>query len=320
MISIHQHTSGRRLRSAWATAVIAVLGVLAATPAAAQPVIRPTTGHTFTFNPAAPPPVIAPPAVGGSGGVSVLDRGRVAPTPSLTKVANAFTVGIKSVSMLVKLPAGLNLTVPVKVSILVDGVWTIQDYVNGTGNHWFYHLDDEDAQVRTEPVSVALHEIAPGGQSFSFTWPVRVEPLYDISISPLHFMLLSDGDEIGASDCEIRWMSPEKDYEQHEVGLHAGESHTFDSFAREYSEVGVADGLLLPAPRWTEKDPGPNYRMPVGWDGPILPGKLGGVLGESIIWVSPDDGDGINLDSADCSGRFNFSIKITLRTYHPSQL
>jgi hypothetical protein len=317
MISIHQHISGRRLRFACATSVLAVLGVLAAAPAAAQPVIRPPTGHTYTPKPPASPPVIAPPAVGGSGGVSVLDRGRVGPTPSLTKVANAFTVGIKSVSMLVKLPAGLNLTVPVKASILVNGVWTIQDYVNSTGNHWFYNLDDKDAQVRTESVTVALQEITPGGQSFSFTWPVRIEPLYDISIGSLHFRLLSDGDSVGASDCEIRWMSPEKVYEQHEVGLHAGESHTFDSFAREYSEVGVADDLLLPAPRWTEKDPGPNYRPPVGWDGPILPGKLG-PLGESIAWVSPDDGDGIN--GSDCSGWFNFTVKITLRTYHPSQL
>jgi hypothetical protein len=219
--------------------------------------------------------------------------------------------------MLVKLPAGLNLTVPVKVSILVDGVWTIQDYVNATGNRWFYNLDDEDAQVRTESVTVALHEIAPGGQSYSFTWPIRIEPLYDISISPLTFKLLSDGDGIGASDCRIVWQTPENRMERHEVGLHAGQSHTFASFAREYSEVGVADGLLMPEVAWMELDPSLGYnpiRIAVG--GPILPGELGTNFIREVI---PDQGEGIRV-GPDASGRFSFTVRITLRTYHPSEL
>jgi hypothetical protein len=226
-------------------------------------------------------------------------------------------VGSKSVSVLVKLPAGLNLTVPVKVSLLVNGVWTIQDYVNFSGNRWFYNLDDEDARVRTESVTVALHEITPGGQSYSFTLAVRIEPLYDISISPLRFTLLSDTDWIGASECLITWWPPEGGLEEHELSIYAGDTHRFESFARVFSEVSVVDNLRMPIMQWVEKDTelALSYDPPPDSNGPLLPLEPGRTL---ISFIRVDEGDGYN--GSDGSARFSYSIITTLRTYHPSAL
>ena len=56
-------------------------------------------------------------------------------------------------------------------------------------------------------LAVTLHELAPGGQSYTFVWSIAIEPLYDITVSPLRFILKSPCDLVGNSEPDIHWLN-----------------------------------------------------------------------------------------------------------------
>jgi hypothetical protein len=187
--------------------------------------------------------------------------------------------------------------------------------VNSQGNRWYFFFSTKDAQPRTEELVVRLYELAPLGKTYSFTWPIRVVPLYNISISPLTFELLDDADKVGKSECQIRWVTPEGNVTERNHSLRAGDRVRFLDFAREFVEVSTTSDLYKPLFRWTERDTGAGFNPPLTWT-PILPGHHGTHLIEEII---AEDGDGFDGGS-DARARFAYYLTIKLRIYHPSEL
>src|SRR5689334_17645105 len=75
-----------------------------------------------------------------------------APTANLKQVANNLQLRVRSVSAVVTLPAGLNLTHPVSVSILFGGQRVTQPYNNAAGNRFPATFPANDGSRRREEV------------------------------------------------------------------------------------------------------------------------------------------------------------------------
>jgi hypothetical protein len=141
-------------------------------------------------------------------------------------------------------------------------------------------------------------------------WSIAIEPLYDISVSPLTFTLLSACDRFSFSDePRIGWRTPERSLRIKEISLSVGESHQFQEFAGTWTEVGISSDLRVPVIWWYEDDttfPGQPFfpNPPEASDqASLLPGPT------RIISFQKTSED------IQCQGHFEYSIHITLRWY-----
>jgi len=112
----------------------------------------------------------------------------VAPTANLTKLANALQLKSKSVTTVVSAPARLGLTNP--VSITVGYGYTTADtrsYTERFGARFTHNDNDWHGAPHYLLVFVTLQErVSPTKtEQFEITWRPRLEPLYNVSISPL---------------------------------------------------------------------------------------------------------------------------------------
>src|SRR5436190_1946730 len=122
----------------------------------------------------------------------------VGPTPNITKVANAISVGHKSLTTAGIVGAGLNLTQPVEISVGFYSPWgndrITQFYAVGPGNNFLHHGNQGNGLVRQLKVDITLREKNPAGGFY--TYPilstVTVDPLYRVAIGPLNFTVIDD--------------------------------------------------------------------------------------------------------------------------------
>ena len=134
-----------------------------------------------------------------------------APTANLTLVANALRLSYKSVSTLVTVAPNLPVTQPVEISI---GYYSpagneriTQSYVRASGNRFLYNDKEGDGKPRTMNISISLREPKAGGgfDTFAVNWQTPLDPLYDVSIGPFTFDLISKCDAVGKSEILFTW-------------------------------------------------------------------------------------------------------------------
>ncbi len=199
----------------------------------------------------------------------------VGPTENLTKVINTLTHKHKSLTTVITTAPGLQLTQPVEISILFISPWgtntrLTQPYQNKFGNRFVYNDPEGEGKLRHLRMDIWLTEPKPDGghYSYSMTWQADLDPLYDITVSPLMFTLVSDcdtvplvGTPLGNSEIRFHWADPAISDGWYNLSFNTvkGRPVSINQFAwsrTELSASAVASmNLHLPAILWKEHDP-----------------------------------------------------------------
>jgi hypothetical protein len=186
------------------------------------------------------------------------------PTANITTVANSLGWYHKSLTTLVTIKAGLNLTRPITISIAYlspagygpdNPERLTETYAVSTGNR-FLRLDFEgNGQRRLLHLDITLSEPNPAGGVYSFNVPVDMDldPLYDVSISPLVFELVRGCSNIGANQIDLNWYPPE---------TITSDTYRTVHFATQDHEIFTINEF-----RWVRQEVSAtaNFRTPVAW-------------------------------------------------------
>ena len=245
-----------------------------------------------------------------------------APTLNLAAVATAMRYESRSLSTVVTVPLGLPLSKPVTISIgyFPSGVVgygarcqqrSTQTYTSSVGNTFLCALPEGDGQPRHLHLDITLSEPKPGGGVVSYNVPVEMDldPLYDVTISPLIFQLIRGCAIVGTNQIALWWFAPENSAgENHGGGVrfNTRESETFAirefSWARQ--EVSAAANLhkveawydqlpgfpfpdFIPGPRPLEENlvPGKTYRSNQGLVGAINDDGCKATLDYTVTYI-----------------------------------
>jgi hypothetical protein len=260
--------------------------------------------------------VALPPVTGQQPAVKDAGPRHVGPTENITKVANALTVRAKSLTTLVKVLPGLALTKP--VTIIVDysspaGKNRIsQTYEARNGNRILYNDPVGNRYPRQLTMSITLTEDNPGGPPFTYSYPpgkLTLDPLFDVSITPLRFTLQTNCDRVGKSEIQFMWYSPEAKYREKGFSTKKGNLVTIGEFAWSRQEVSASAKLLWPTWAFIEKDT--NVFSPQQWSIPkqdlkLLPTTASGYVGRSLKEASGKSG---------CAANTAFDVTVEIRQY-----
>jgi hypothetical protein len=235
-----------------------------------------------------------------------------APTENLRKVVAALRFTYKSTTGVLIVPPGLNLTGPVEISMLWDEgssrpTRATQDYNNATGNRSLFLFPAGDGRARPVANVLSLREPGVEGAYTAVRSNVTIEPLYDVSVSPLTFTLQDDCDLAGDSEIVIRWRSPNGRPGEYAVSMSEGQVRTAVGFEQAYQEAGRAANLKEPTVVYFEDDGalgGDFFGYPTESTRPL-------VLGTDLAV----DRYGYALNDVQCGARIKYSITYRLREY-----
>lgn len=287
----------------------------------------------ITPQPTAPPTASPAPNIGKPGmvgpltGTLALPDQYQAPTANLTMVANAVRLTHKSLTTLITAAPNLPITTSVEISI---GYYSpagnqriTQSYVRATGNRFLYNDKEGDGKPRRMRVDISLREQLSNGEwaTFALPWQASLDPLYDVTISPLNFKLRDDCDKFGDSEIKFRWSSPDK--AQHIFGFRAraGWPIHVGGFAWRGLEVSVSQSLLYPRASFMENDShivnfGRAFADCIKELG--CPFKISGIFGGEILLPGNThivEGDLMEADRERCRAHYDYKITYTLRFY-----
>jgi hypothetical protein len=251
------------------------------------------------------------PAASGAGG-NVHEN---APTENLGRLATALRLKHKSVNGVLLVPAGLNLTNAVEISILWDVLGprptrVTQDYNNATGNRALFLFPAGNGTARQVQSDITLAEKAADGTPvavYAVKSTVTFQPLYDIRLGPLVIELLVDCDFFGASEVRLAWAGPDGRVTRWQADTFAGSRFTLSEFAQTFTEVSASADLTKPELLFYEDDPSSTTffsTTPSKGTEPLLPGH--DYAFDKVI-VSPGD--------ANCGLWSRYGVTYTLREY-----
>ena len=250
----------------------------------------------------------------------------VGPTADLTAVANAISMRHKSLTILVTVNPNLTLTNPVAISIAFDATRQTRSYVASTGNRFLYNAPLGSGYPRRVGVAITLTEYKPvvgGVATFSranpavgatFTlpsWWVDLDPLFDVSISPLRFTLQTKCERFyeGDADIRFRWTSPEGIGHRKNFDTTKGRVVTITEFAWARQEVSASANLYFPAWFFFEGD---SLRYGAYLDSTptpttkLLPTTVSGYVGRSLT---------AGREQSGCVANTAFDITIEVHKY-----
>src|SRR5262249_42061622 len=130
-------------------------------------------------------------------------------TENLYRIASHLSLRHKSVTTVVTVPAGLQITGTVEIRILFGTHQITQTYSEANGNRFRFDFDALDGAKRSENVTISLRDDTPTGpKTFTLPWTVELEPLFNITIGRLVFFTLDSCDALSKADPVIRWVDP----------------------------------------------------------------------------------------------------------------
>jgi len=188
-----------------------------------------------------------------------------APTANLTLIANALKLKRKSLTTLVTVDPNVPVTQPVEISIgyysTAGNNRITQSYLRSSGNRFLYNDKEGDGKPRTMTISITLSEPKPGGgyEVFAVNWQRLLDPLYDVSIGPLDFDLISRCDAVGKSEILFGWYTPDWQYRKYRFSTEVPSGGplprtTISRFAWSRSEVSWSHPLFLPQAEFFDED------------------------------------------------------------------
>jgi hypothetical protein len=224
-----------------------------------------------------------------------------APTENLFLIASHLSLRHRSVTTVVSVPAGLAITDPVEISILFGTQRITKMYNRAVINKFIFDFDALDGAARRENVTISLRDDTPSGpKTYAVPLTVDLEPLFDVTISPLGFIALGVCDPTSPADPVLAWVDAEGN-SHIDVELDGNAGRITTGFAGTWREVGASRGLTLPKPTWYERDLPIDFGAPPEAGPPVLPGRTHHVR-------TFDDG-------GDCNGQFDYDVTVTLRRY-----
>jgi hypothetical protein len=235
-----------------------------------------------------------------------------APTENLRRVVAALRFAYKSTTGVLIVPPGLNLTSTVEISMLWDEgssrpTRATQNYNNATGNRSLFLFPAGDGRPRPVANVLSLRELGVEGAYTAVRSNVTIEPLYDVSVSPLTFTLEDDCDLAGDSEIVFRWRSPDAGVGKYEISMSEGQVRTVVDFKRTYQEVGRSANLQEPKVVYFEDDGalgGDFFGYPTEPTPPL-------VLGKDLVV----DRGGYAVNDVQCGSRIQYSVTYRLREY-----
>jgi hypothetical protein len=235
-----------------------------------------------------------------------------APTENLRKVVAALRFKYKSTTGVLIVPPGLNLTGTVEISMLWDEgssrpTRATQNYNNATGNRSIFLFPAEEWRRRPVANILSLREIGVDGAYTAVRSNVTIEPLYDVHVSPLTFMLTDDCDLVGDSEIVLRWKSPDGGLAGTDISMSEDQVRTASAFEQTYEEVGQSANLEEPVVEYHEDDGalGGDFFGYPNRKSPLL------VLGKDLVV----DRFGYAVNDVQCGARIKYSITYRLREY-----
>jgi hypothetical protein len=243
------------------------------------------------------------------------------PTPNISNVCNSIQgPRYKSLTMLVVVNPGAAVTKPVTISILFNTGQNkqriTQTYVASTGNHFLYNDPKGDGTPRSAQLVITLTEPNPAGGVYSFdlTASVMLDPLYDVTISPLIFTETKDcrvsiGVPVGSSDITFWWISPDRVSHQFKFSAEKDKPASISAFAWARSEVNASANLVLPTVDFESPEvclPGGCYHHGVSpGNQPLVPG-VSRRIDESLTSYA---------GTGNCPALVQYTMTYTLRFY-----
>jgi len=255
----------------------------------------------------------------------------VGPTDNLTKVINALSRKHKSLTTIITAAPGLQLTQPVEISVGFYSPWgtnsrITQTYVKKFGNRLVYHDPEGEGTPRRLRMDIWLTEPKPGGglYTYSLSWQADLDPLYDITVSPLMFTLMSNCDYFGGnSEIRFAWYPPGSDYQRFNFVTTKGRVVSIQQFAWARAEVSASANLRMPRMMFKEHDP-PNP-LDFSFEGTIpiilpqaaylLPGKTQVFSFGLFPGQSSTGPDQIHGGGHTCLAKIEYRTTYNLRTY-----
>ncbi len=197
-----------------------------------------------------------------------------APTLSLSAILNAMTVTSKSVSVNLRIPPNLPVTVPVEVEVFYSSPFQSRilkrTYSSVTGLTLSYREAEGNGEPRKMKVSITVRELVPNGQVTGFNKEFTITPLYDVFITDLRFRLLRRCDVLGGkSDITFKWRSPDGQIHEQRFKLSGGEAKGITQFSWTRKEIGTRANLMEPSVFFDERDPG-DYTPPIDRSNRVL--------------------------------------------------
>lgn len=245
-----------------------------------------------------------------------------APTTNLTLVANALRLAYKSVSTLVTVAPNLPVTQPVEISIgyysAAGNDRITQSYVRASGNRFLYNDKEGDGKPRTMTISISLREPKAGGgfETFAVNWQAPLDPLYDVSIGPFAFDLISKCDAVGKSEILFTWYAPDQQYHKFRFSTRAGSRTTISPFAWSRQEVSWSHKVSRPTETFYDED---NAATEMLWN--CLPAGCGFTVagGPSaqhlLTGASAMVKGNLKAMNDNCQAYFEYPMTKTLRWY-----
>ena len=243
-----------------------------------------------------------------------------APTPSLTAIRNAMNVTSKSVSVNLRIPPNLPVTVPVEVSVAYISPAQTQrltkTYSPTTGLTLLYREAEGDGKPRAMTLDITVRELVPNGKSFAVSKQFTITPLFDVSISKLMFTMRSFCDTVGKNDITFVWSSPDGRMREIKFDAATHEGKVISQFSWGRRVISAQTNLVEPSMQFFERDLGAEFHPPfVRSINPLVPGPtkqiFDFVLNEH---ASGPRGQPFPL-SADCQARIQYRIDRRLMTF-----
>jgi len=194
-----------------------------------------------------------------------------APTENLTKVANALTFQIYSLSTVIRVRSELGVTKPVSITVRYNSYngRAFSDVVSGRYNNGALQLVINDQEgigtPRQADVRVELFEpddpnavgrTVGTGYTIPDNFRFNLDPLYDVGVRPIQVTRIQDCPMLTSADVVARWFSP--DNRQNEASF----------------RFGLNKVALVPGSQWNVQAASAswNYHVPnVGLYGFLVP-------------------------------------------------
>jgi hypothetical protein len=201
-----------------------------------------------------------------------------APTKSLSAIRNAMRVTSKSISVNLRIPPNLPVTVPVEVEIFYSSPFRSQilkrTYSPTTGLTLSYREAEGNGAPRKMKVAITVRELVPNGQVTGFSKEFTLTRLYDVFITDLRFVHSFHCDLLGKGDFTFEWLSPDSQHHEQKFKLGYLEAKGITQFSWARKEISTQDNLREPVVRFDERDPrlGFSYNTPLNTSKTLVPG------------------------------------------------
>ena len=239
----------------------------------------------------------------------------VAPTPNIAAVARTLELRTKSLTAQVTFRAGVTVSKPVSIKLEYSSPASqyrppAQTYDSRQGNRFVYSdlIAGPSSSIWGRPRVMSINVTLTEGNSV-YTMPLgtNLDPLFDVSITPLRFKLNNNCDRFGDSEIRFSYRKPDGQMGKRNFSTSKGKTTTINEFAWSVQEASTSANLFWPNWAFYESDPAETGAFVDGF-GPatlrLLPAP-GGYVGRTIkSW----HGQSCYADTA-------FDITSTLRTY-----